>query len=90
MTLSPDLDHALTRVFRRRVLATLHGVLQDLKGLCLEAEDSALRLLSSSEEPDHHRALVEGVENLRDLRRAVQSHARHGVSRSVNLPFFER
>jgi len=51
------------------VSASRHGVLQDLKRVCLEAEYPLLRVaLLAAEKPDHHRALVQRCEDLRDVR----------------------
>ena len=49
--------------------ASRHGVLQDLKRICLQAEYPLLRVtLLAAEESDHHRALVQCCEDLRDVR----------------------
>ena len=58
--------------------ATSHRVLEDLECIRLEAEYPFLRLsLFLHKEPDHNCALVQSVEDLRNLRRAGQRYTRH-------------
>ena len=70
----------LTRFLAKRVFPAAHRVLQDLKRVRLQAEHASLRHFSLSEELYHDRPLVESVEDLRDLRRAADSHSCHVCS----------
>jgi len=54
-----------------------HWVLQNLKRVRLETEYSLLGALLA-EEPYHYCTLVQGMEDLRDLRALAQRHSRHG------------
>lgn len=72
----------LTYFFALREFPAGHGVLQDLKGVHFETQDTFLRPVSlPPEEPDHHSPLVQSLQDLGDLCRAVEcrSPSRHFV-----------
>ena len=58
----------------------MHGVLEDFKRVHLQTEDTSLwSVPASSKEPHHVGALVQGAQNLRDVRTTGERHARHLV-----------
>lgn len=70
--------HTLTCLFTLGLLPTSHGELQNLEGVRFQAEYPLLWFVSfPPEEFDHHSALVQGVQDLRDFRCTGERHTRH-------------